>query len=243
MAAQGQAIRSFITMTRYPGNILVVSAAKSKTVQTVEDLKNSTVGVSDLGSQSHLFLNYVLLRHGLAPSDVTTIATGTHRAAVAALEHGTLDAWSGFDPGAAQYRKRYPVARVLADARLETGVRNIFGVNAYPGSVLYAKADWLQRNPENAARLARAVLKSLHWIQEHSPEQIMENVPPSYFGEDRAVYREALTNAMAMYSPDGMMPPDGPSAARKVLEASLDVARIAPIDLVKTYTNEFVSSH
>ena len=116
MAAQGQAIRSFITMTRYPGNILVVSAAKSKNVQTVEDLKHLTVGVSDLGSQSHLFLNYVLLRHGLASSDVTAIATGSQRAAVAALEHGTLDAWSGFDPGAAQYRKRHPFARVLADA-------------------------------------------------------------------------------------------------------------------------------
>ena len=199
MAAQRQAIRSFVTMTRYPGNIVVTSAARSKSTRTIEDLKKCVVGVSDLGSQSHLFLNYLLVRHGLTPSDVTAMPTGSQSAAIAALEHGNLDAWSGFDPGVTQFRRRHPLARILANVSTGSGVRSVFGVNAYPGSVLYTRAEWLERNPGDAARLTRAILKGLRYIQEHSPEQIMEVVPDSHLGEDRAVYREALGNARAAH--------------------------------------------
>src|SRR3954447_13048331 len=200
MAAQGQALRSFVTMTHYPGNVLIVSPTASQSKRTIEDLKNSFVGVSDLGSQGHFFLNYVLSRHGLSPADVTAVSmSGSMTAAVAALEHGKVDAWSGFEPGVTQLRKRHPSARILVDARTEKGVREIFGVDAYPGSVLYTRADWLQRNPDTAGRLARAIQGSLRWIHEHSPDQIMERVPAAYIGEDRATYREALVNSG--YSP------------------------------------------
>lgn len=45
----------------------------------------SNLGAS-LGGQAHFFLNYLLARHGLAPSDVTAIATKSQPAAIAALE-------------------------------------------------------------------------------------------------------------------------------------------------------------
>jgi NitT/TauT family transport system substrate-binding protein len=243
LAAQGQQIRAFATMARYPGNALVLSSANSRTKHAVEELKHAVVGVSDLGSQSHLFLNYVLARHGLTPADVTPISIGTQQAAIAALEHGQLDAWSGFDPGVTQFQKRHPDVRILADARTEAGVRDIFGVNAYPGSVLYAKAEWLDRNRDTARRLARAIVASLRWIHQHTPEEIMSTVPTSYLGEDRSVYREALLHSMSMFSEDGVMPLQGPEIVRKVLGASLDNVRAAHIDLTKTYTNEFVTGN
>jgi NitT/TauT family transport system substrate-binding protein len=243
LAAQGQMLQAFATMTRYPGNVLVLSADKSRIKNSIEDLKHAVVGVSDLGSQSHLFLNYVLARHGLTPADVTPISMGTQQAAIAALERGQLDGWSGFDPGVTQFLKRHPGVRILADARTEAGVRDIFGVNDYPGSVLYAKADWLERNQDTARRLARAIVASLHWIHEHSPEEIMSAVPASYLGEDRAVYREALLHSMSMFSVDGSMPLEGPGVVQKVLGASLENVRTAHLDLTKTYTNEFVTGY
>jgi NitT/TauT family transport system substrate-binding protein len=242
MAAQGQAIRSFVTMTRYPGNVIVLSPAASQSKRTIEDLKNSLIGVSDQWSQSHLFLNYVLIRHGILPADVRAITTGTQPAALASLEHGKLDAWSGFDPGVTQMQKRHPSVRVLVDARSEKGVRETFGVDAYPGSVLYTRADWLQRNPAIAGQLARAIQSSLRWIHEHSPDQIMERVSAAYTGEDRTAYREALVSSMAMYSVDGRMPAQGPKAVRKALAASLENVRTAQIDLARTYTNEFLAN-
>lgn len=240
-AAQGQAVQSFVTMTRYPGNVIITSPATSHSIQRIEDLRHTSIGVPDLGSQAHLVLAFLLVRHGLAPSDVTAIATGSQSAAVAALERGRLDVLSNFEPAVTQMLKRHPNTRILADARTRKGVRELFGVDEYPGSVLYAKAEWLQNNGDTARRLARAIQASLRWIHQHSIDEIMSVVPANQIGDDRSVYREALVHSMDMFSQSGKMPDGGPEAVRKVLAASLDTVKNAHIDLERTYTNAFVT--
>src|SRR4051812_18305024 len=147
LALQGQDIQAFVNLNRYPGNAIISSGSSSDVVRSVKDLRRKKVGVSDLGSQNHFFLNWILSLNGLSPDDVTTVATGSHAAALAALQQSKLDAWSGFEPGVSQFQSRSPNARILADARTEAGVREIFGVSEYPGSVFYAKTGWLRRNP------------------------------------------------------------------------------------------------
>jgi NitT/TauT family transport system substrate-binding protein len=240
-AAQGQAVRSFVTMTRYPGNVIIASPKTSDRIRRIEDLRHASIGVPDLGSQAHLVVSFLLVRHGLAPSDITPVATGSQSAAIAALERGRLDALSNFEPAVTQVLKRHPEVRILADARTQEGVREIFGVDAYPGSVLYAKSEWLQRNTETARRLARAIQASLRWIHQHSPDEIMNVVPAEYLGEDRSGYHDALLHSIDMFSASGRMPEGGPDAVKKVLAASLEPVRKARIDLSRTYTNEFVT--
>jgi len=241
MAAQGQTLRSFVTMTRYPGNVIITSPSTSSRIRRVEDLRHASVGVPGLGAQAHLSLSFLLVRHGVALSDFTPISTSSQPAAIAALERGRLDALSTFDPAATQVMRRHPNARILADARTQEGVREILGVDAYPGSVLYAKADWLAQNTDTARRLARAIQASLRWIHQHSPDEIMGVVPSNHFGDDRAVYREALVHSLEMFSENGKMPVGEPEAVRNVLAASLEPVRKANIDLMRTYTNEFVT--
>jgi NitT/TauT family transport system substrate-binding protein len=71
----------------------------------------------------------------------------------------------------------------------------------------------------------------------------MSLVPSSHFGDDRAVYREALVHSLEMFSETGAMPVGGPEAVRTVLAASLEPVRKAHINLARTYTNEFVTGH
>jgi NitT/TauT family transport system substrate-binding protein len=241
MAAQGQAIQSFVTMTRYPGNVIVTSPAGSEKIRDIEGLRHALVGVPDLGSQAHVVLNYLLVQHGVQPSDVTAIATGSQQAAIAALERGKLDALSTFEPAVTQIVRRHPNVRILADARTRDGVRTLFGVDAYPGSVLYAKADWLERNTDTARRLAQAIQESLCWIHQHSPDEIMGVVPSDHVGGDRELYCEALIHSLAMFSENGAMPAGGPEAVRKTLAASLETVRKAQFDLGRTVTNQFVA--
>jgi sulfonate transport system substrate-binding protein len=71
----------------------VAQTSTNKDLRTLEDLKGAVVGVAGLGSVNHLFfLNYLLLRHGLKPTDVRTVAIGVGSSAVAALEHKRVDA-------------------------------------------------------------------------------------------------------------------------------------------------------
>ena len=145
------------------------------------------------------------------------------------------------DPAFTLVARRNPTARVLADLRHAEGVKDAFGTTTYPASVLYSKGEWIRAHRDTAERLARAITRTLRWMQTHSPEEIAGKTPASFRGENAAVYVAALTSSMPMFSPDGLMSADGPEAVRRLLAQSNDKVRTATIDLSKTYTNEFVS--
>jgi len=124
--------------------------------------------------------------------------------------------------------------------RTAAGVKEAFGTDTYPGSVLYSSGAWIRANRDTAARLARAIARTLGWMQTHSPQEVAGKTPKAFRGDDDAMYVEALKASMPMFSPDGMMARDGADAVRTLLAGSLEKVRLATIDVSKTYTNEFI---
>jgi len=242
MAAEGRMLKAFALMLHYPGMALVVAPQKSGAIHRIEDLKGASVGVTAPGSSTHMLINYLLMKHGLTPADISAIGIGAAAGAAAAVERGKVDAAIVTDPVLTQILKRNPDLRILADARQASGVKEIFGTETYPASVLYSTTEWIERNPDTAGRLARAMRKTLEWMQQHSPEQIAAKMPAVYRGEDTAIYVEALRNSMPMFSPDGIMSAEGAEAVKKVLSLSLEKVRVANVDTSKTFTNELVKS-
>jgi NitT/TauT family transport system substrate-binding protein len=240
MAAEGKSIQAFVTMVRYPGAVAVLSPEGARKIHRLEDLKGATAGVTAPGSSSHFFLNFLLVKHGLSPSDLSVIGLGGGASRVMALERSKVDLGILFEPGVTQLLRRSPSSVILADTRTREGVQEVYGTATYPSAVLYAAGSWLKQNPEPARRLARAIQRTLAWIQEHSPEQIMEKMPISFRGDTPAFYLEALRHSLPMFSPDGMMTREGAEAVRKVLAVSSEKVRTAKIDLAATYTNEFL---
>jgi NitT/TauT family transport system substrate-binding protein len=238
MAAEGRRIVAFVTMLRFPG--LVLTAAPTKTAVTkIEDLKGRIAGVTTAGSSSQMFLTYLLTRHGVPVDSVSVTSIGNAATAIAAVEHGKVDAGWMADPSFTFVQRRNPGVRVLADLRTESGVKEAFGTTSYPGSVLYAKGEWIDADRDRAQRLARAIRRTLAWMQTHSPQEIADRTPASFRGEDASLFVDALKNSMPMFSPDGMMSADGAEAVRSLLAQSMDKVRGATIDLSRTYTNEF----
>jgi len=239
MAAEGRRLIAFVLILHYPG-IVVMAARKSGAIRRIEDLKGAVVGVTSPGSSTHMLINYLLLKHGLAPGDISAIGIGTGASAVAAIERGTVDAAVITEPTSTQVRRRNPDLRILADTRDAAGVKETFGTETYPATVLYSTTGWIERNPDRAGRLARAIRRTLEWMQQHSPGEIAEKMPAAYRGEDANLYAEALRNSMPMFSPDGVMRADGAEAVKKVLSLSLEKVRAANVDTAQTFTNEFV---
>jgi NitT/TauT family transport system substrate-binding protein len=238
MAAEGRELVAFVTILRFPG--LVLATAPKSPVTTIEDLRGRIAGVTTPGSSSHTLLNYLLQRHGVPVESVSVTGIGTAGSAVAAVERGTVDAGMMTDPAFTIVQRRAPGVRVLADLRHRRGVEEALQVSTYPASVLYTSAAWLTENRETAARLARAIKRTLEWMQGHSPEEIAGRIPAEFRGEDRALWIAALTNTMPMYSPDGLMADDGPKAVHTLLSQSVENVKNAAIDVARTYTNEFV---
>ena len=239
MAAEGREFVAFVTMLRFPGLVLVTSPRSP--VTTIEDLKGRVAGVTSPGSSSHMLLTFLLRRHGVPVDSVSVTGIGAVGTAVAAVERGTVDAAMMADPAFTIVQRRAPGGRVLADLRNAEGVKAALDANTYPAAVFYSSGDWVRANRDTAARLARAIKRTLGWMHTHTADEIAAKLPADFRGDNSAVFVEALGNTMAMYSPDGVMPDDGPKAVHALLSESLDKVKTATIDLSKTYTNEFVN--
>ena len=240
MAAEGKHLRSFVAMLRYPGLALVVSPAASKKIDSPKDLAGLNVGVSAPGSSTHMLLNHLLLKHGLKATDVSAIGIGMAAGAVAAMESGKVDAAIMAEPAISQLRARKGEPKVLAHTQSLTGVRDVYGVSSYPAAVLYSNSDWVDKNQILAQRLAKAIRRTLAWIQAHSASDIAAKMPENLRGSDLALYTQAISNSKDMFSPDGVLDDEGAQAVVRVLSETLEHVRTARPDVKQCYTNQFV---
>ncbi len=133
------------------------------------------------------------------------------------------------------------LAESLIDMRTAAGAKAALG-GTYPASCLYLTTGYIQKNPEVVQKLVNAYVETLKWIQSHTAAQIADKMPADYYaGVGKDVYVKALQNEKGMYSPDGLMPSDGPSTVLKVLSAFDPTVKGHTVDLARTYTNDFVN--
>lgn len=243
MAAEGKPLQSFVAMLRYPGLALVVSPATSRKITSIRDLAGANVGVSSPGSSTHLMLNHLLVKNGLSPADASAVGVGMAAGSVAAMESGKVDAAVMAEPGLSQLRARTSAKgelRILADTLSRRGVLEAYGVTTYPAAVLYSRTEWVEKNQVLAQRLARAMRRTLAWIQAHSGEEIAAKMPETMRGGDPKLYAQAIANSKDMYSPDGILEEEAAQAVVRVLSESLETVRKARPDVKQCFTNQFV---
>ena len=241
LAAKGQHLQAFVVYDRYPGLALVVSPKHADEIKSVKDLANKKVGVSAPGSSTDFFLKYLLSKNGVDPNSVGVVGVGLGATAVAAMEQGQIDAAVMLDPSVTILQGRNKGLKILSDTRTQKDTLAVFG-GEYPGGALYTKADWVAGHQKEVQGMATAIVATLKWIHSHTPEEIMDKMPPEMVGKDKDLYLAALKNTIPMYSETGRMDPKGASAVLAVFsQSSPDVAK-ANIDLSKTYTNDFVDA-
>ncbi|MCC6365281.1 MAG: ABC transporter substrate-binding protein [Bryobacterales bacterium] len=240
IAAEGQRIREFFVLGRQASNVLVVAPKAARRIARVGDLKGGTIGVTSPGGSSHFWLNREMAIHGIAEPDFHVVGIGTAATAIAAVESGRVDAASVVGGDHFPLVKRLPEAKVLVDASTPEGLRESYGSEAYANGVLSAKQEWLDRNPETAHRVARAVSRAARWMAAHKAEEIREHLPRNCRTPDVEVDLQVLRWGLAGPSVDGRMPPGAPEALKKYLDATLETVRNAKIDLAATWTNEYL---
>jgi NitT/TauT family transport system substrate-binding protein len=241
LAAKKQELQSFVVYDRYPGEVLVVSPTHTADIKSIKDLAGKKVGVSAPGSSTDFFLKFLLKKNGIDPQSVAVIGVGLGATAVAAMEQGQIDAAVMLDPSVTVLQGSHGDLRILADTRTEKDTLAVFG-GEYPGGALYSTAAWVSSHEKEAQALTKAILNTLNWIHGHSPEEIMEKMPPEMVGKNRELYLAALKNTIPMYSKTGKMDPKGADAVLAVFSVGSPEVAKANIDVSKTYTNKFVDS-
>lgn len=240
MQTKDKHIAAFVNFNRYPGLVLAVSKQAEGKIKSVKDLKGANVGVSAAGSATHAFVNYLLVKEGLKPTDVAVINVGLGATAVAAMEKGSVDAAVLLDPAASLLQSRGSM-KILVDTRTEADTQKVFGKSGYAAGGLYASREFIQKYPVTTQRLTNAILKSLKFINTHSAEEIAAKMPEAYYAGDKNLYISALKAAMPGYSRDGLMQEGAPQNMLEILAISDEGVRNAKdkVKLENTYTNEF----
>ena len=239
MQAKNQPIRAVVLQANYSSIVLLMPKDKAAKYKGPADLKGLKIGVTAPGSSTNMFVNNLLAKANLKPSDVSFIGVGAGGGAVATMEKGELDGMSNLDPVISQLEATGKFVAV-ADSRTEKGMKEIYGGD-YHASCIYVNEDYVKKNPRTVQAVVNAMVRALRWISKATPEQIMAVVPNEYKGSDPSLYKAALLKNMIGYSPDGQMTMKAAQNVYKVLkqfEPSV-IAAGDKIDLAATFDNSF----
>jgi len=240
MHAKGVEVQEFVLQDRYSGIVLGLSRDRARAYKSPKDLRGLKIGVTAPGSSTNFLVNAMLARDGLAPDSVSIIGVGASSGAVAAMQKGQIDGLSNLDPVITRLEKSGDLVPVV-DTRTAGAMKEVYG-GAYAAGCLYARTEYLRKNPNTAAALTAAMVRALVWLSKASDDQVVATVPPEYYGDEREVYKLALQRNREGFSPDGRNSLAAVQNVHKILEAFEPAVKGAKIDLSKTFDNQYVEA-
>jgi NitT/TauT family transport system substrate-binding protein len=194
--------------------------------------------VTGLGSSTNFLTQYLAVKNGVALGEFTTLPVGAGTTFIAAMQQDKIQAGMTTEPTISRLLKTGDAA-VLIDMRTPEKTKEALG-GTYPAASLYMSAAYVESHKAEVQKLANAFVKTLKWMSTHSAEEITDKMPKDYWAGDRAMYVKAIADGKAQFTPDGVMPEDGPATVLAVLSGFSKNVKGKQIDLAKTYTTEFV---
>jgi sulfonate transport system substrate-binding protein len=155
--ANGSPIKAIDIYSQPEWSAVVVPADSD--ITSVDDLAGRSIAATK-GTDPYFFLLQTLDEAGIDPADVE-VQNLQHADGRAALDNGSVDAWSGLDP-------------IMAAAEAESGDRLVYrniDFNTY--GFLNAREDFLADHPDVAQVVVDAYEEARAWALEH-PEELSE---------------------------------------------------------------------
>jgi NitT/TauT family transport system substrate-binding protein len=242
LQAKDQCITSVVQMANIPGEVIVVATGKADQIRSAADFRGRKMGITSLGSSTDFLTKALAGKAGVPTTDFTPVKVGAGQTFIASLANGGIDAGMTTDPTVAQLVQTGQ-GKVLYDMRTEQATRDALG-GLYPATSLYMSCSIVERYPEVVQQLATAMVGTLRWIHQHTPEQIADAMPQSFAGGDRALYVASIRDSIGMFNADGRMSAEGAQNVLTVLSSfSKNVrAHQTMVDLNRTYTTRFVDA-
>lgn len=165
----------------YPQNVFNVVSLKSQNIARVADLKGKRIGVYSLSSGTRQNLQVLLHTAGLSEQDVTVVPTGLLN--FAPLMQGQVDATAATDTGLMVGRQRG-----LGDVNVME-VRQHLNLSS---DVLVVREDTYQKNKPLLRRFLKAFADSAAWMQRQPEEAARLAVRHAIDGQNEATNLEVV---------------------------------------------------
>ncbi len=239
LQSKGKFVESVVQFSRAPGEVELVST-KHPEIKSPADFKGKSLGVTGLGSSTNFLTQYMAVKSGVKLGEFTSVPVGAGDTFIAAMQQDQIQAGMTTEPTITRLLKTGQAA-VLVDMRTVEGARAALG-GTYPAASLYMATDYVESHKETVQKLANAFVKTLKFIDSHNGAEIADKMPADYYVGDKEGYVKALDAGKGMFTPDGVMPDDGPATVLAVLSGFSKNVKGKTIDLSKTYTTEFVKA-
>jgi NitT/TauT family transport system substrate-binding protein len=238
MQSRKQNFQAFVLAGAAPQISVAISSKLAAKYKSPRDLKGLKIGISAPGSSTNMVANYLLAQGGLKPADVAFIGIGAGATVIAAVDQGKVDVVSQTDPAVTMLERDGKV-KVIAETRTPEGTAKLFG-GPMPAASLYAPIEFIRKNPNTVQALTNAMVRTLLWMENATPQQILGTVPEEYLLGNKAMYLFAYNNVKTAYSKDGYFNEAGAKTTLKALASFNPNIKPESINLAQTYTNEFV---
>jgi NitT/TauT family transport system substrate-binding protein len=205
-----------------------------------QSLKGLKIGVTSPGSASAIGLGLYLKKAGLSLNDVSVIGVGGGPQAVAAMKSGQVDGLADFDPAISMLQKDGTLVTVL-DTRNEKDLKALYG-GPYAGSAFLASGAFIKANPNTMQAFGDAIHDALVWIAKASTEQIVDAVPKSYYGDNRALYETVINKNRGRFSKDGIISIEQAKTVFNAISQTHPDLKKAHLDLTNTFDNSFMEN-
>ena len=214
--AEGKELKFLLTFFNSQVMAMVVQA-DLKEVRTPADLKGKRIGITSMGSATHMMGRHIIEKWGLRPEDVSFVPVGG-ATSIPAFKAKQIDALVMLDPVISRLLKE-GVARMLVDARTVEGTRAIYGAE-HISSGLLARPDYISKNPQVVEKVVAMFVKTLKWIKANPSEEILKAAPKGIkwdveqiegnrggLSPDGLVIKAGVEKVIEYLKKDGLLPP------------------------------------
>ena len=240
LQARGKLVQSVVQFSQAPGEAILVSKAAAGQIKSPADFKGKSMGVTGLGSSTNFLTQYLAARAGVKNSEFTTLPVGAGSTFIAAMSQGKIDAGMTTEPTISRLVST-GAASILIDLRTVKETEAALG-GTYPAACLYMPNAWVNAHKVEVQKIVTAFVKTLKYINSHSAKEIAEKLPADYYASNKQMYIDALESSKKMFTPDGIMPENGPQTVLNVLNGFDKAVQGKSINLANTFTTEFVKA-
>lgn len=233
---QGKKIETICQFGIAPGEAEVVDASLTN-ITSAKDLVGKNLGVTDLGSGTHVLTQAIIGTAGADPTKAQYVAVGAGDTFIAAIQQKKIAAGMTTFPTISRLVNSGK-GKILVSLLDPQSTRAALGGD-YPFIGIFAKNDWVNSNKDTAQRLVNAYVKTLKYIHSHTAQEIADQMPTDYYAGDKASYVSDLQSQLGIFGTDCKMPVGGPENVQKIQQQFVSSYKGKSANLSETYTNEF----
>ena len=237
--AAGKKIETICQFGIAPGEAEVIDARLAGQITSAKDLKGKTLGVTDLGSGTHVLTQAILGVSGVDPTSAHYLAVGAGDTFIAAIDQQRIAGGMTTEPTITRLTTSGK-GKILVSLLTPADTRAALGGD-YPFIGIFAKNDWVNGNKDVAQRLVNAYVKTLKWMHSHTASEIADKMPVDYIKPTRDLYVQALQEQLAIFGTDCKMPVGGAENVQKIQQQFVASYKGKSANLSETYTNDFAN--